>query len=66
MLQRLIRAIGWGFYCVGLWAIMQFTIEGAVFADFGDALFLLGLCILPFIIGRAIIYVAVGPRRNPF
>ena len=61
MLQRLIRLLGWVFYVLG---VVTLSTRFAAFPT--ELSTVIVIAVIFFSIGRGIIYVAVGPRRNPF
>jgi hypothetical protein len=68
MLQRLIRLVGWACYGLG-GLILSFSlllISGSEGEFEPKAIIGIAIALLMVILGRGIIYVAVGPRRNPF
>lgn len=62
MIQRFIRLLGWVCYAVAAISVCLLLWNPAV----GDVIFFRAVAILFLLIGRGIIYVAVGPRLNPF
>ena len=62
MVQRFIRLLGWLCYTLGAGSVLaKFTVFP--YAETSEVLITVLIFIL---LGRGIIYVAVGPRRNPF
>lgn len=69
MVQRLIRLVGWcvyGLASFGAWIIIVDVIRDGLSKAISNDIMGIVAVLATFAVGRGIIYVAVGPRRNPF
>lgn len=68
MVQRLIRLVGWACYGLGglTFGLSLLLMSGGEGEIEPKAVIGIAIAVIVVLLGRGIIYVAVGPRRNPF